>query len=78
MPLRVCKGVYCIAEEDRWLRKPPLYAAVRVLDMSFFRKIITRHDTGLGEAYMDEDYEVDCLPVCPKLALCPPVLPVLL
>jgi hypothetical protein len=31
---------------------------VRVLDMAYFRKIITRHDTGLGEAYMDEDYEV--------------------
>ena len=31
---------------------------MRVYNMSFFRKIITRHDTGLGEAYMDEDYEV--------------------
>lgn len=26
--------------------------------MSFFRKIITRHDTGLGEAYMDDDFDV--------------------
>ena len=66
--LRVC----FIAEEDRWLGKPPLNAAVRVLDMSFFRKIITRHDTGLGEAYMDEDYEVRCLPAClPKACLVP-------
>lgn len=56
--------MYFIAEEDRWLGKPPLNAVVRVLDMSFFKKIITRHDTGLGEAYMDEDFEVDCLPVC--------------
>ena len=46
------------AEEDKWLERPPLHATVRVLNMSFFRKIITRHDTGLGEAYMDEDYKV--------------------
>ena len=46
------------AEDDRWLGKPPLHAIVRVFQMSFFRKIITRHDTGLGEAYMDDDYEV--------------------
>ncbi len=51
------------AEEDRWLERPPLHATVRVLKMSFFRKIITRHDTGLGEAYMDEDYEVTNSPV---------------
>ncbi len=31
---------------------------MRVLHMAFFRRIISRHDTGLGEAYMDEDYEV--------------------
>lgn len=51
------------AEEDVWLVRPPLRATVRVFNMSFFRKIITRHDTGLGEAYMDEDYEVT--PVVP-------------
>ena len=49
---------YWCTEEDRWLERPPLHATVRVIDMAFFRKIITRHDTGLGEAYMDEDYEV--------------------
>ena len=38
--------------------KPPLHATVRVFQMSFFRKIITRHDTGLGEAYMDDDFDV--------------------
>ena len=48
---------YC-AEDDRWLGKPPLHATVRVFEMSFFRKIITRHDTGLGEAYMDDDFDV--------------------
>ena len=53
-----CDRVLVCAEEDRWLERPPLRATVRVLNMSFFRKIITRHDTGLGEAYMDEDYEV--------------------
>lgn len=26
--------------------------------MAFFRKVVLRHDTGLGEAYMDGDYEV--------------------
>lgn len=27
--------------------------------MSMFRKIVIRHDTGMGEAYMDGDYECD-------------------
>ena len=31
---------------------------MRVLDMAFFRKVVLRHDTGLGEAYMDGDFEV--------------------
>ena len=38
--------------------RPGLSATVRVLSTAFFRKIVTRHDTGLGEAYMDGDYEV--------------------
>jgi hypothetical protein len=42
--------------------KPGLSATVRVFTPAFFRKIITRHDTGLGEAYMDADFEV-CLPI---------------
>lgn len=59
MPCRASFNVLLYAAEgDAWLGKPPLRATVRVLDMAFFRKIITRHDTGLGEAYMDEDYEV--------------------
>jgi hypothetical protein len=29
-------------------------ATVRVYNMAFFRKIVLRHDTGLGEAYMDK------------------------
>jgi hypothetical protein len=27
--------------------------------MAFFSKIVMRHDTGIGESYMDGDYEVD-------------------
>lgn len=46
------------ADEDMWLERPQLRATMRVFNMSVFRKIITRHDTGLGEAYMNEDYEV--------------------
>ena len=38
--------------------RPGLSATVRVLRIAFFRKVVTRHDTGLGEAYMDGDYEV--------------------
>lgn len=44
--------------EDEWMGKPGLCATVRVLRMAFFRKVITRHDTGLGEAYMDGDFLV--------------------
>ena len=35
--------------------------------MSFFRKIITCHDTGLGEAYMDDDFDVRT--IAPSLAI---------
>lgn len=40
---------------------PQQKATVRVFDCAFFRKIITRHDTGLGESYMDRDFEVSGL-----------------
>lgn len=46
------------AAEEEWMGKPGLSATVRLLRMAFFRKVITRHDTGLGEAYMDGDFEV--------------------
>jgi hypothetical protein len=36
------------------LRHNPCRATVRVYDMAFFRKIVLRHDTGLGEAYIDK------------------------
>lgn len=41
-----------------WRGRPPLNATVRIYDAAFFRKVISRHDTGLGESYMDGDYEV--------------------
>jgi cyclopropane-fatty-acyl-phospholipid synthase len=45
-------------EAEAWRDRPPLNATVRIYDVSFFRKIIARHDTGLGESYMDGDFEV--------------------
>lgn len=46
---------------EEWRNRPPLDATVRVFDTAFFRKVILRHDTGMGESYMDGDYEVDDL-----------------
>ena len=45
-------------DSNAWRGRPPLNATVRIYDVGFFRKIIMRHDTGLGESYMDGDYEV--------------------
>lgn len=44
---------------EEWRGRPPLRATVRVMDMDFFRKVVLRHDVGLGEAYMAGDFEVD-------------------
>ncbi|GFR51020.1 hypothetical protein Agub_g13347 [Astrephomene gubernaculifera] len=46
---------------EEWRGRPPLRATVRVLHMDFFRKIVLRHDVGLGEAYMAGDFEADSL-----------------
>ncbi|BDA46075.1 probable cyclopropane-fatty-acyl-phospholipid synthase at C-terminar half [Coccomyxa sp. Obi] len=54
-------AVRSLPKEEEWMGKPGLSATVRVLSMAFFRKVITRHDTGLGEAYMEGDFEVDDL-----------------
>jgi len=43
---------------EEWRGKPRLAATVRLFSASFFRKVITRHDTGMGESYMDGDWEV--------------------
>jgi hypothetical protein len=36
---------------------------MRVLRMGMFKKIVVKHDVGMGEAYMDGDYVVDNLGV---------------
>lgn len=43
---------------EEWRGRPDLKCTVRVYNMDFFRKIVLRHDVGMGEAYMDGDYEV--------------------
>ncbi len=43
---------------EEWRGKPRLAATVRLFSVAFFRKVITRHDTGMGESYMDGDWEV--------------------
>ncbi|KAL4447595.1 hypothetical protein ABPG75_004814 [Micractinium tetrahymenae] len=50
-----------VPKGEEWRGRPALSATVRLFDVGFFRKVITRHDTGLGESYMDGDYEVDDL-----------------
>jgi cyclopropane-fatty-acyl-phospholipid synthase len=47
-----------LVEGQEWRGRPPLDVIVRIYNTSFFRKVITRHDTGLGESYMDGDFEV--------------------
>lgn len=37
---------------------PNRKAVVRLFNAAFFRKVIARHDTGMGESYMEGDYEV--------------------
>ncbi|PRW60674.1 cyclopropane-fatty-acyl-phospholipid synthase [Chlorella sorokiniana] len=53
-----------VPKGEEWRGRPALSATVRLFSPSFFRKVITRHDTGMGEAYMDGDYEVDNWSVC--------------
>eukprot|EP00983_Pelagomonas_calceolata_P118614 1160525-Pelagomonas_calceolata.AAC.3 len=43
-----------VPEGEEWRNKPRPCATLRVYDLDFFRKIVLRHDTGLGEAYMDK------------------------
>lgn len=47
-------------EGEAWRGRPDLRATLRIFNMAFFKKIIMRHDTGMGEAYMDGDYEASC------------------
>lgn len=46
-------------EFSGWEGRPALCSTVRVFDWEFFGKVVVKHDTGLGESYMDDDYEVD-------------------
>ncbi|KAF5839621.1 cyclopropane fatty acid synthase [Dunaliella salina] len=50
-----------VPEGEEWRNRPRPCATLRVFDLDFFRKIVLRHDTGLGEAYMDKDFEVDSI-----------------
>ncbi|KAL4856846.1 Tuberculostearic acid methyltransferase UfaA1 [Chlorella vulgaris] len=50
-----------VPKGEEWRGRPNLSATLRLHSISFFRKVITRHDTGMGESYMDGDYEVDDL-----------------
>mmetsp|Transcript_519 Transcript_519/g.1567 ORF Transcript_519/g.1567 Transcript_519/m.1567 type:complete len:846 (+) Transcript_519:245-2782(+) len=45
--------------KNAWRGRPELKATVRVFDASFFFKLLMKHDTGMGESYMDGDFEVD-------------------
>ncbi|MEW5297105.1 MAG: hypothetical protein WDW36_000333 [Sanguina aurantia] len=50
-----------VVKGEEWRGRPALKATLRVYSMEFFRKMVIRHDTGMGEAYMDQDYEADDL-----------------
>ncbi len=41
-------------EGEAWRGRPAPRATMRVFNMDFFKKVVVRHDTGLGEAYMDK------------------------
>ncbi|KAG2492394.1 hypothetical protein HYH03_009340 [Edaphochlamys debaryana] len=46
-------------KSEEWRGRPPLRATLRVLHMDFFRKVVLKHDVGLGEAYMEGMYDGD-------------------
>lgn len=48
----------CVPPGEEWRQRPRQAAVIRLFSYAFFNKIIMRHDTGMGEAYMDGDYEV--------------------
>lgn len=47
---------------ETWRGQPLLRATVSVYDWSFFTRVVSRHDTGLGEAYMHDNFDCDNLP----------------
>jgi hypothetical protein len=48
----------CVPPGEEWRQRPRQAAVIRLFSYAFFSKIIMRHDTGMGESYMDGDYEV--------------------
>ncbi|PNH10244.1 Cyclopropane-fatty-acyl-phospholipid synthase [Tetrabaena socialis] len=50
-----------VAKGEEWRGRPALRCTLRIYDMDFFRKMVLRHDVGLGESYMAGDYEADSL-----------------
>jgi cyclopropane-fatty-acyl-phospholipid synthase len=50
-----------IPDAPEWRQLPPLRCTVTIHNPIFFYKVMTRHDTGLGEAYMHNDFSVDNL-----------------
>lgn len=46
-------------KDDEWWGRPRPECTLRVINMDFAWKLITRHDTGLGEAWMDGDIGED-------------------
>ncbi|KAG2447750.1 hypothetical protein HYH02_007208 [Chlamydomonas schloesseri] len=46
-----------VPKGEEWRGRPDLKCTLRVYNMDFFRKIVLRHDVGMGEAYMDGDFE---------------------
>ncbi|GLC46603.1 hypothetical protein PLESTB_001222700 [Pleodorina starrii] len=50
-----------VSAGEEWRGRPPLRCTLRIFDMDFFRKIVLRHDVGMGEAYMAGDFEADSL-----------------
>ena len=45
-------------QADSWHMLPPRNATMRIFRWDFFRKLVCRHDAGLGESYIDGDFEV--------------------
>ncbi|GBF87498.1 cyclopropane fatty acid synthase [Raphidocelis subcapitata] len=50
-----------VPKGQEWRGLPRRAATMRVLSMAAFKKIVFKHDVGMGEAYMDGDYVVDDL-----------------
>ncbi|KAI8475498.1 MAG: cyclopropane fatty acid synthase [Monoraphidium minutum] len=50
-----------VPKGQEWRGLPRREATMRVLRMALFKKIVVKHDVGMGEAYMDGDYIADNL-----------------